>query len=72
MTAVKVYLFSREAENALVDLAEMLAPDAKMTLVVYFDGKPEQDIIITNGNLGEVVAAVERRRTVPADGGSPS
>lgn len=57
----KIAAFHEIASAGMAYIAEALSPDAKLTLVVYFDGKPEQDIILTDGEFPEVIKAIERR-----------
>lgn len=49
------------AGNKLAEIADMLQPGAKLTLVVRFDGMPERDIILTDDTKADVIEALNRR-----------
>lgn len=54
--------FRQRAGNKLADIADMLQPGAKLTLVVRFPDYPERDIILTDDTTDGAVEALERRR----------
>ena len=42
--------------------------DFKVTLLIYLPGSPEADVLISNGDFDEMIAAIERARgKVPRD-----
>lgn len=61
--------FHQVANDALVKIGEQLWPDAKIALVIYTPGKPEEDIVLKDQGLidDEVVSAL-RRRGLSIDG----
>lgn len=61
--------FHQVANDALVKISEQLWPDAKIALVIYTPGKPEEDIVLKDQGLNddEVVSAL-RRRGLSIDG----
>ena len=61
--------FHQVANDALVRIGEQLWPDAKIALVIYTPGKPEEDIVLKDQGLidDEVVSAL-RRRGLSIDG----
>lgn len=52
------------AGNRLADIAEMLQPGARLTLVVRFPDHPERDIILTDDTMDGAMEALERRQKV--------
>lgn len=58
----KVQAFHQQAGEMLAQIGDMLAPGAKLTLVVRFDGKPEQDIVLTDDTTDGAIEALNRRR----------
>ncbi|CAI8797036.1 Flavodoxin-like domain-containing protein [Pseudomonas sp. IT-P12] len=61
--------FHETANDALVKISEQLWPGAKIALVIYTPGAPEQDIVLEDQGLDrdEVVSAL-RRRGLSIDG----
>jgi hypothetical protein len=61
--------FHQVANDALVKISEQLWPDAKIALVIYTPGKPEEDIVLKDQELvdDEVVSTL-RRRGLSIDG----
>ena len=61
--------FHQAANDALVKLSEHCLPGAKLALVIYTLGEPEQDIVLEDQGLdrNEVVSAL-RRRGLSIDG----
>jgi hypothetical protein len=61
--------FHQVSNDALVKISEQLWPDAKIALVIYTPGKPEEDIVLKDQGLSddEVVSAL-RRRGLSIDG----
>jgi hypothetical protein len=51
-----------QAGEKLAEIADLLAPGAKLTLVVRFDGLPEQDIVLTDDTVDGAIEALNRRR----------
>lgn len=43
------------------DILKSFKGDAKITVAVRFDGKPEQDFVMTSDDPREVIAMMERR-----------
>jgi len=54
--------FRECAGNRLADIADMLQPGAKLTLVVRFPDHPERDIILTDDTTDGAIEALNRRR----------
>jgi hypothetical protein len=54
--------FHEVANDALVRLSDQLWPGAKLCLVVYAEGKPDQDIVLKDSgiSLDEVVSTLRR------------
>lgn len=61
--------FHQVANDALVKISEQLWPGAKIALVIYTPGKPEEDIVLKDQGLNddEVVSTL-RRRGLSIDG----
>ncbi|VVN84364.1 hypothetical protein [Pseudomonas fluorescens] len=61
--------FHQVANDALVKIGEQLWPDAKIALVIYTPGKPDEDIVLKDQGLidDEVVSAL-RRNGLSIDG----
>ena len=61
--------FHQVANDALVKISEHCLPGAKIALVIYTPGKPEEDIVLKDQGLddNEVVSAL-RRRGLSIDG----
>ena len=61
--------FHQVANDALVKISAHCLPGAKITLVIYTPGKPEEDIILKDQGLddNEVVSSL-RRRGLSIDG----
>ncbi|QQD28845.1 hypothetical protein ICJ33_06190 [Pseudomonas simiae] len=61
--------FHRVANDALVKISETLWPGAKIALVIYTPGKPEEEVVLKDQGLvdDEVVSAL-RRRGLSIDG----
>lgn len=61
--------FHQAANDALVKLSKHCLPGAKLALVIYTPGEPEQDIVLEDQGLdrNEVVSAL-RRRGLSIDG----
>lgn len=61
--------FHQAANDALVKLSKHCLPGAKLALVIYTPGEPEQDIVLEDQGLdrNEVVSAI-RRRGLSIDG----
>ncbi|MEE4752867.1 hypothetical protein V2K79_12455 [Pseudomonas alliivorans] len=55
--------FHEIANDALVRISEHCLPGAKIALVIYTPGKPEEDIVLKDNNLedDEVVSTLRRR-----------
>lgn len=55
--------FHQIANDALVKISDQLWPGAKIALVVYTPGKPEEDIVLKDQGLDddELVSALRRR-----------
>lgn len=61
--------FHEIANDALVTISTHLQPDAKLALVIYVPGKPEQDIVLKDDGLAdEVVNTLRRRGGLSLDG----
>lgn len=61
--------FHQVANDALTKISEQLWPSAKITLVIYTPGKPEEEIVLKDKGLAddEVVSTL-RRRGLSIDG----
>ncbi|SDG90256.1 hypothetical protein [Pseudomonas abietaniphila] len=61
--------FNQIANDALVEISEHLWPNAKIALVIYTPGKPEEEIVLKDQDLedDEVVSTL-RRRGLSIDG----
>jgi hypothetical protein len=61
--------FHQVANDALVKISEQLWPGAKIALVIYTPGKPEEDIVLKDQGLNddELVSTL-RRRGLSIDG----
>ena len=61
--------FHQVANDALVKVSEHCPPGAKITLVIYTPGKPEEDIVLKDQGLddNEVISSL-RRRGLSIDG----
>ena len=61
--------FHQVANDALVKISAHCLPGAKITLVIYTPGKPEEDILLKDQGLddNEVVSSL-RRRDLSIDG----
>lgn len=61
--------FHQVANDALVKVSEHCLPGAKIALVIYTPGKPEEDIVLKDQGLddNEVVSSL-RRRGLSIDG----
>lgn len=62
--------FHEVANDALVKISEHLAPGAKLSLIIYVPGEPEQDILLKDPGVDadEVVATLRRRGGLSLDG----
>lgn len=61
--------FHRVANDALVKISETLWPGAKIALVIYTSGKPEEEIVLKDQGLVEdEVVSTLRRRGLSIDG----
>ncbi|BBH46956.1 hypothetical protein [Pseudomonas sp. KU43P] len=62
--------FHEVANDALVKISDQLTPEAKLTLVVYIPGEPEQDIVFKGPGVDadEVVNTLRRRGGLSLDG----
>ncbi|HDS0941032.1 hypothetical protein RDI61_01885 [Pseudomonas plecoglossicida] len=62
--------FHEVANDALVKISDHLLPEAKLTLVIYTPGKPEQDILLKGSGVDadEVVNTLRRRGGLSLDG----
>ena len=58
--------FHRTADALLGKLADMLAPDAQLTLAIAFPGKPAQDIVLTNVDMQGAIDCIRRRMSAAA------
>lgn len=58
------------ANDALVEISNHLTPEAKLTLVIYTPGEPEQDIVFKGPGVdaNEVVNTLRRRGGLSLDG----
>lgn len=61
--------FHQVANDALVNISKHCLPGAKIALIIYTPGKPEEDIVLKDQGLddNEVVSAL-RRRGLSIDG----
>lgn len=62
--------FHEVANDALVMISDHLPPDAKLALVIYIPGNPEQDILFKGPGVDadEVVNTLRRRGGLSLDG----
>jgi len=61
--------FHRVANDALVKIGETLWPGAKIALVIYTPGKPEEEIVLKDqGLVDDEVVSTLRRRGLSIDG----
>jgi hypothetical protein len=62
--------FHEVANDALVSISDHLKPEAKLTLVIYTPGEPEQDIVLKGPGVDadEVVNTLRRRGGLSLDG----
>lgn len=62
--------FHEVANDALVIISDHLQPEAKLTLVIYTPGEPEQDIVLKGPGVdsNEVVNTLRRRGGLGLDG----
>ncbi|EPN6724798.1 hypothetical protein ACT2UN_000878 [Pseudomonas putida] len=62
--------FHEVANGALVTISDRLPPEAKLTLVIYTSGEPEQDIVFMGPGVeaDEVVNTLRRRGGLSLDG----
>ncbi|WP_200627773.1 hypothetical protein [Pseudomonas sp. LAM2023] len=62
--------FHEVANDALVMISDRLPPEAKLTLVIYTPGEPEQDIVLKGPGVeaDEVVNTMRRRGGLSLDG----
>ncbi|MFT8233712.1 hypothetical protein ACLNBI_19440 [Pseudomonas guariconensis] len=62
--------FHEVANDALVMISDHLRPEAKLTLVIYTPGEPEQDIVLKGQGVdaNEVVNTLRRRGGLGLDG----
>lgn len=62
--------FHEVANDALVMISDHLKPEAKLTLVIYTPGEPEQDIVLKGPGVDadEVVNTLRRRGGLSLDG----
>jgi hypothetical protein len=68
MSAILLH-FHQAANDALVKLSEHLWPGAKIALVIYTPGKPEEEIVLKDqGLLDDEVVSTLRRRGLSIDG----
>lgn len=60
--AARLAAFHAHAQVKLADIAMMLERDARLTLVVRFPGKTDQDMVVTNeAHLPDAIKALESR-----------
>ncbi|UVK81300.1 hypothetical protein LOY46_17180 [Pseudomonas sichuanensis] len=61
--------FHEVANDALVMISDHLRPEAKLTLVIYTPGEPEQDIVLKGPGVDadEVVSTMRRRGGLSLD-----
>ncbi len=62
--------FHEVTNDALVKISDHLLPEAKLTLVIYTPGEPEQDIVFKSPGVDadEVVNTLRRRGGLSLDG----
>ncbi|WP_350025851.1 hypothetical protein [Pseudomonas fulva] len=62
--------FHEVANDALMTISDHLPPAAKLSLIIYVPGEPEQDILLKGPGVdaGEVVATLRRRGGLSLDG----
>ncbi|WP_104902893.1 hypothetical protein [Pseudomonas sp. LH1G9] len=61
--------FHRVANDALVKISETLWPGAKIALVIYTPGKPEEEVVLKDqGLVDDEVVSTLRRRGLSIDG----
>ncbi|MBA1200516.1 hypothetical protein G7009_01700 [Pseudomonas capeferrum] len=62
--------FHDVANDALVKISSHLKPEAKLALVIYIPGEPEQDIVLKEGStsVDEIVSTLRRRAGLSIDG----
>lgn len=58
---MSVAAFQEQASALLDEIARLLKPDAKISFIARFPGKPEQDILMTQDDPAEVVGLIQRR-----------
>lgn len=65
-----IHRFHEVANDALVTISEHLKPEAKLTLIIYTPGEPEQDILLKGPgvNADEVLNTLRRRGGLSLDG----
>lgn len=54
-----------EISNYMDDIVGLFKPGAKITVVVRFPGFPDRDLIMSDDELEEVIAACRRRNGPP-------
>lgn len=62
--------FHEVANDSLVMISDQLPPEAKLALVIYLPGKPEQDILLKSPGVDadEVLNTLRRRGGLSLDG----
>ena len=61
--------FHRVANDALVKISDTLWPGAKIALVIYTPGKPEEEVVLKDqGLVDDEVVSTLRRRGLSIDG----
>lgn len=61
--------FHRVANDALVKISDTLWPGAKIALVIYTPGKPEEEVVLKDqGLMDDEVVSTLRRRGLSIDG----
>ncbi|MDZ5601693.1 hypothetical protein SJI00_02730 [Pseudomonas sp. RP23018S] len=65
-----IHRFHEVANDALVAISDHLPPEAKLSLIIYMPGEPEQDILLKGQGIeaDEVLNTLRRRGGLSLDG----
>jgi hypothetical protein len=59
----KIQWFYDRATELMAEIDSMLSADTKIALVCYNPAHPERDAVFTDGDLDQIIAAVNRRKS---------
>lgn len=66
MTKELIRDFYEVASEAMDSIAKHLKPGMKLALIAYRPGIPEREMVLTDGDLKDVVEVIQRRINHPA------